>query len=124
MFILPGIGYICNYIGAACDDFIGDLHHRERRFREGRTLVRQPAAWLSCPPRIVAKRQPPYVKPEAIVMAMSESMQDPNHAFARPLVLSGAALLGLLLALTLALWAHYGTTVFYEVILAGIAACF
>ncbi|GIK79619.1 MAG: hypothetical protein M5U33_03145 [Pseudorhodoplanes sp.] len=25
---------------------------------------------------------------------------------------------------TLALWVHYGTAVFYEMILAGIAACF
>jgi hypothetical protein len=27
------------------------------------------------------------------------------------------------LAVTLALWAHYGTAVFYETILAGLAAC-
>ena len=30
----------------------------------------------------------------------------------------------LLLAGSVALWAHYGTAVFYETILAGIAACF
>ena len=30
---------------------------------------------------------------------------------------------GLLLAGTLALWAHYGTAVFYEMILAGLALC-
>ena len=35
-----------------------------------------------------------------------------------------AAAVGLLLAATLALWAHYGTAVFYEMLLAGIAACF
>ncbi len=29
-----------------------------------------------------------------------------------------------IVASTLALWAHYGTAVFYEMILAGIAACF
>jgi hypothetical protein len=29
----------------------------------------------------------------------------------------------LLLALTAALWAHYGTAVFYEMIVAGLAAC-
>jgi hypothetical protein len=28
-----------------------------------------------------------------------------------------------LLAGTVALWAHYGTAVFYEMIIAGIAAC-
>jgi hypothetical protein len=35
-----------------------------------------------------------------------------------------AAVAGLLLAGTVALWAHYGTAVFYEMILAGIAMCF
>jgi hypothetical protein len=41
----------------------------------------------------------------------------------RPLVLfAGAA--GMALAATIALWAHYGTAVFFEMIAAGIAACF
>jgi hypothetical protein len=40
----------------------------------------------------------------------------------RPLVLT-AAVVGILLAGTVALWAHYGTAVFYEMIVAGIAAC-
>jgi len=31
---------------------------------------------------------------------------------------------GILLALTGALWAHYGTAVFFEVIRAGFVACF
>ena len=35
-----------------------------------------------------------------------------------------AAVVGALLAGTVALWAHYGTAVFYEMILAGLAACF
>jgi hypothetical protein len=30
---------------------------------------------------------------------------------------------GIVLAGTVALWAHYGTAVFYEMIVAGIAAC-
>lgn len=34
-----------------------------------------------------------------------------------------AAVVGILLAGTVALWAHYGTTVFFEMIVAGIAAC-
>jgi hypothetical protein len=38
-----------------------------------------------------------------------------------PLLAAGAV--GLVLAVTLALWAHYGTAVFYETILAGLAAC-
>ena len=38
-----------------------------------------------------------------------------------PIILAAAG--GVLMAGTLALWAHYGTTVFYEMIVAGIAAC-
>ena len=34
-----------------------------------------------------------------------------------------AAPVGMVLAATVALWAHYGTAVFYEMIVAGIAAC-
>jgi hypothetical protein len=34
-----------------------------------------------------------------------------------------AAAAAIVLAGTVALWAHYGTAVFYETILAGIAAC-
>jgi hypothetical protein len=41
----------------------------------------------------------------------------------RPLILA-AALAGVLVGGTLALWAHYGTAVFFEMVAAGIAACF
>ena len=41
----------------------------------------------------------------------------------RPFLLV-AAVAGVLIAGTLALWAHYGTAVFFEMIAAGIAACF
>jgi hypothetical protein len=41
----------------------------------------------------------------------------------RPLLLVAAAV-GMLLAGTVALWAHYGTAVFFEMIVAGIATCF
>jgi hypothetical protein len=41
----------------------------------------------------------------------------------RPLlVVAGVA--GVLIAATLTLWVHYGTAVFFEIIAAGIAACF
>ena len=43
--------------------------------------------------------------------------------FSRPLAVVMATVV-VLLAGTVALWAHYGTAVFYETILAGIAACF
>lgn len=55
---------------------------------------------------------------------MPEVAADTPHFAARPVVLALAALFGVLIAATLALWAHYGTAVFYEVIAAGIAACF
>ena len=42
---------------------------------------------------------------------------------ARPVVAAAAAVVIILLASTLALWAHYGTVVFYEMIVAGLAAC-
>jgi hypothetical protein len=41
----------------------------------------------------------------------------------RPLLIAGAAVV-LLVAATMMLWVHYGTAVFYEMIVAGIAACF
>ena len=46
----------------------------------------------------------------------------PTVPISRPLMVI-AAVAGVLLAGTLALWAHYGTAVFYETIVAGIAAC-
>jgi hypothetical protein len=39
-------------------------------------------------------------------------------------LLAVAGIGGILIAGTLGLWAHYGSAVFYEMILAGIAACF
>jgi hypothetical protein len=41
-----------------------------------------------------------------------------------PIAAAVAGLFGLLLAATLALWGYYGTAVFYDMILTGLAACF
>lgn len=41
----------------------------------------------------------------------------------RPLIVTGA-LVAVLLAGAIALWAHYGPTVFFETIRAGFVACF
>jgi hypothetical protein len=54
---------------------------------------------------------------------MSESATATTRQGWRPLAIV-AAVAGLLIAGTLGLWAHYGTAVFYEMILAGIAMCF
>jgi hypothetical protein len=40
------------------------------------------------------------------------------------IIWGGAALAGLAMLGALALWFHYGTTVFFEMITAGISACF
>ena len=45
----------------------------------------------------------------------------PRHAFGIVLV---AVTIVVLLGAALALWAHYGTAVFFETIRAGFAACF
>lgn len=43
--------------------------------------------------------------------------------YSRPLLLL-AGLGGVIVAATLALWAYYGTAVFFEIVRAGWAACF
>ena len=53
---------------------------------------------------------------------MRETISATTPLLSRPLMLIAAAL-GIVLAATMALWAHYGTAVFYEMIVAGIAAC-
>jgi hypothetical protein len=41
-----------------------------------------------------------------------------------PAVWAGAAVVGALAAGTVLLWAHYGSAVFFEMIVAGLAFCF
>jgi hypothetical protein len=53
---------------------------------------------------------------------MPETVSATTSSHPRPLIIIAAAV-GILLAGTVALWAHYGTAVFYEMIVAGIAAC-
>src|SRR5258708_32084731 len=53
---------------------------------------------------------------------MPETISATTPLLSRPLMLI-AAILGIVLAATVALLAHYGTAVFYEMIVAGIAAC-
>ena len=53
-------------------------------------------------------------------MPESASLQ----ATSRPLVIAGAAVGGMLLAGALALWGYFGSAVFYEMVVAGLAACF
>jgi len=46
----------------------------------------------------------------------------PARGGQRPLLIT-AAVVGVLLAATGMMWLHYGTAVFYEMIVAGIATC-
>jgi hypothetical protein len=54
---------------------------------------------------------------------MPETASAATPPNSRPLLIIAAAV-GMLLAGTVALWAHYGTAVFFEMIVAGIATCF
>ena len=53
---------------------------------------------------------------------MPDTVATSNLKISAPIVAVALAVV-LLLAGTAALWAHYGTAVFYEIIVAGIAAC-
>ena len=60
----------------------------------------------------------PLTQHEAIAAA-------PSASLARTaIVWGGAGLAGLAVLGALALWFHYGTTVFFEMIASGISACF
>jgi hypothetical protein len=56
----------------------------------------------------------------ATEIPISQPLRPPSHS---RLLIIATAVAGALCAATLALWAHYGSAVFYEMILAGMAAC-
>jgi hypothetical protein len=49
---------------------------------------------------------------------------DPGRRTASRLLVAAGVVFGALFAAAIALWIHYGTAVFFEMISAGIAACF
>ena len=53
---------------------------------------------------------------------MPDTASAATSSISRPLLIIAAAA-GVVLAGTAALWAHYGTAVFFEMVVAGIAAC-
>ncbi|MBN8965623.1 MAG: hypothetical protein J0H89_09640 [Rhizobiales bacterium] len=57
---------------------------------------------------------------------MSDHLSTTNVGPSRRLlpVLLASGVVGLVVAATLALWAHYGTAVFFETVRAGFVACF
>jgi hypothetical protein len=60
--------------------------------------------------------------PPAEGVSVSEAATGSSTRLSGPLV-AIAAFVAVLLAGTAVLWAHYGTAVFYEMIVAGLAAC-
>jgi hypothetical protein len=70
------------------------------------------------------------IRDRAYVMKMGIAPQETmtpgglaaGSRLSRPLVLTGVVVAAVI-GCTIALWAHYGTAVFYEMIVAGIAAC-
>jgi hypothetical protein len=56
-------------------------------------------------------------------MEQSGNILPPERLASRPAVVAVVAIVTISLAATMALWAVYGGQVFYETILAGIAAC-
>jgi len=76
------------------------------------TLARQ-ANWLYLKPMVR-----PYSPPQQVSAAI------PPRRVAQVIVTGGASIGAIALVGALALWFHYGTTVFFETIAAGISACF
>jgi hypothetical protein len=75
---------------------------------------------------LAAWRNPAYltvmVQPAASQLPMPAI---PAHSRVRSAILWGAALLGAVVSLgAVGLWFHYGTAVFFEMIAAGVSACF
>jgi hypothetical protein len=56
---------------------------------------------------------------------MSEELTNSHPvALSRTGILVVSGVIGVLLAATVALWAHYGTAIFFEAIRSGFMACF
>jgi hypothetical protein len=65
-----------------------------------------------------------HAKMPVEVPAMPDSVMSPTPSRFRPAVWAGAAVIGAMAAGTIVLWIHYGSAVFFEMIMAGLAACF
>ena len=55
---------------------------------------------------------------------MSEDAANADTSQHRAAIFLVSVVLGAILAGTIALWAHYGTAIFFETIRAGLVACF
>ncbi len=83
------------------------------------------AHWSRSVTRLLSGPIGPMSRPAKDRNLMSDDASFSNaDAPRRGSVLLAAAAFGLVLAGTVALWAHYGTAIFFETIRAGLAACF
>jgi hypothetical protein len=57
------------------------------------------------------------------MLVMPDSALPSSPVRSRPALWAAAAAIGLMVGATIVLWAHYGTAVFFEMIVAGITAC-
>jgi len=80
---------------------------------------RHPAALVTCRNRAYVMAEIPQRSP-----VMPGTAVSPMPMRFRPAVWAGVGIVGVLTAATVLLWAHYGSAVFFEMIMAGIAACF
>ena len=71
------------------------------------------------PDQVADNRVQPYVMDMPDDITISDAI-----APRRAAIVIAAGALGLVLAGTVALWAHYGTAIFFEMIRAGLVACF
>jgi len=55
---------------------------------------------------------------------MAQPISTPGRRLASAIVIGAAVLAAMALTGALALWFHYGTAVFFEMIVSGISACF
>ncbi len=54
---------------------------------------------------------------------MSDALSASSRSLLRPLLIAGGVA-GALIGVAIVFWLRYGTSVFYEMLLSGIAACF
>jgi hypothetical protein len=65
-----------------------------------------------------------YVRGFVRLLLMPDRVIPSMPSRVRPALLAGAGIVGALAAGTVLLWAHYGSAVFFEMIVAGLAFCF
>ena len=84
-------------------------------------MIGDRAIWLACP------GNGPYLKPMVQPVSTHDGLvaaTQPQGRVAAAIVWTAAGLGALVTLGALSLWFHYGTTVFFEMIAAGISACF